>query len=248
MMYLSLLITLLIISAAVEAWIPMVKVPKTSSQFHEVISASSWNFQMKDSKGTRLPLPILRMSKGRGRKAIQRKETDFLEFLEAPIVPKVDASDVSNDPNEDELAHLVKTIAKAADKRKAEDIKAIRVSKLTATTAFIVIVSGNSRPQNQAIAAAISDDVEQLYQGRTTKSGKMEGSADSGWILLDYGDVMVHVMTPKSRLFYDIEGIWKKGEVLDLSEILVPNNSLGSDDGLSVSSKPEVEEEDPFWT
>lgn len=223
----------------------MVNMPKMSSPSNQVISPLSWNFHMKDSKD-RLSLLVLRMSKGRGRKAIQRKEMDFLEFLEAPIVPKVDASDVSNDPDEDELAHLVKTIAKAADKRKAEDIKAIRVSKLTATTAFIVIVSGNSRPQNQAIAAAISDDVEQLFQGRTTKSGKMEGSADSGWILLDYGDVMVHVMTPKSRLFYDIEGIWKKGEVLDLSDILVPNNSI-TDAGLTASSHPE-EEEDPFWT
>jgi ribosome-associated protein len=185
------------------------------------------------------------MSKGRGKKATQRKETDFLEFLEGPIVPKVDASEISNDPNQDELADLVRTIAKAADKRKAEDIKAIRVSKLTATTAFIVIVSGNSRPQNQAIAAAISEDVEQFYNGMKTKSGKMEGSADSGWILLDYGDVMVHVMTPKSRLFYDIEGIWKKGEVLDLSGILVPNNSF-NDGGPASSSLPE--EEDPFWT
>ena len=38
------------------------------------------------------------------------------------------------------------------------------------------------------------------------KKGVPEGSADSGWILLDYGEVMVHIMTPKSRLFYDIEG------------------------------------------
>ena len=38
------------------------------------------------------------------------------------------------------------------------------------------------------------------------KQGVPEGSADSGWILLDYGEVMVHIMTPKSRLFYDIEG------------------------------------------
>ena len=200
----------------------------------------SWNHRCLTN--SRVQSTALQMSKGRGKKAEQRKETDILEFLEAPIVPKVDASGIVMDPNDDDLAEFVKVICKAADKRKAEDIRAIRVSKLTATTAFLVIVSGNSRPQNQAIAAAISDEVEQLYEGRRTKSGKTEGTADSGWILLDYGDVMVHVMTPKSRLFYDIEGIWSKGEVLDLSDILVPNN------GVSGTVSPVLEEEDPFWS
>jgi len=76
-----------------------------------------------------------------------------------------------------------------------------------------VIVSGTSRPQNQAIAAAIVKDVEETFVDEITGVGKRclgkgvpEGTADSGWILIDYGDVMVHVMTPKSRLFYDLEG------------------------------------------
>lgn len=76
-----------------------------------------------------------------------------------------------------------------------------------------MIVSGTSRPQNQAIAAAIVKDVEETFVDESTGVGKRclgkgvpEGTADSGWILIDYGDVMVHVMTPKSRLFYDLEG------------------------------------------
>lgn len=69
---------------------------------------------------------------------------------------------------------------------------------------------------------------------RCLGNGIPEGSADSGWILLDYGDVMVHVMTPKSRLFYDMEGVWRKrgGESLDLSNVLV-----GEDGGNNSSSR-----------
>ena len=72
---------------------------------------------------------------------------------------------------------------------------------------------------------------------RCLGNGIPEGSADSGWILLDYGDVMVHVMTPKSRLFYDMEGVWRKrgGESLDLSNVLV-----GEDGGNNSSSLREL--------
>ena len=75
-------------------------------------------------------------------------------------------------------------------------------------TCFILICSGNSRPQNQAIAAAIADEVEDFYdEGEYVirGNGVQEGNADSGWILLDYGDVMVHVMNPKSRLFMTLK-------------------------------------------
>lgn len=127
---------------------------------------------------------------------------------------------VSSDP----LVPFVHTIVKAADMRKASDIVAMRVTSCTSLTSFVVIVSGTSRPQNQAIANAVSRDVEELHDGRRCLgNGIPEGSADSGWILLDYGEVMVHVMTPKSRLFYDMDGVWRKrgGENLDLSDVLV---------------------------
>ena len=55
---------------------------------------------------------------------------------------------------------------------------------------------------------------------------------------------MVHVMTPRSRLFYDIEGKWKKGEELDLSNVLVPSSPM-PDGG---SSESNIDEEDPFWS
>lgn len=147
--------------------------------------------------------------------------------------------------------------------RKASDIVALRVTSCTSLTNFVVIVSGTSRPQNQAIANSIAKDVEEEYDGkRCLGKGVPEGSADSGWILLDYGEVMVHVMTPKSRLFYDIEGQWKSrgGEYMDLSDVLVDeinaakaaaNNPLDGDEGDERSMKERLDvekKEDPFWS
>lgn len=150
--------------------------------------------------------------------------------------------------------------------RKATDIVAMRVTHVTSLTNFVIVVSGTSRPQNQAIANSIKTDVEELYDGkRCLGKGIPEGSADSGWILLDYGEVMVHVMTPKSRLFYDMEGQWSErgGEYLDLSDVLVDelngpisnNNVVGlldeeeEEEEMTMRERLDVEkEEDPFWS
>jgi len=167
---------------------------------------------------------------------------DLLNFIEKPSQLAIDPSSFPpGTPETDDLAVFVKAIVKAADMRKAEDIRAVRVSKITALTSFLVIVSGNSRPQNQAIALAIREEAEENHD-RELKGPTPEGTADSGWILLDYGDVMVHIMTPRSRLFYDLEGQWKEGEDMNLQDVLVPN----SVDDVDVQS--EQTEEDPFWS
>lgn len=152
---------------------------------------------------------------------------DVLSSITSPpeFPYSVDPSDLPPGPvSSDPLVPLVHTIVKAADMRKASDIVAMRVTSCTSLTNFVVIISGTSRPQNQAIANAVSRDVEDSHDGRRCLgNGIPEGSADSGWILLDYGEVMVHVMTPKSRLFYDMDGVWRGrgGECLDLSDVLV---------------------------
>lgn len=219
----------------------------------------TWLSQYSSNAWVSINLPQQRQCKvaslnsiGKGKNAQQRKIDEFLDVIESPVtdgrlpVEQDDTSSISSDP----LVPLVETIVKAADMRKASDIRAIRVSKLTATTSFIVVVSGSSRPQNQAIAGAISDEVAILEDGMRTKgNGVPEGDANSGWILLDYGDVMVHIMTPKSRLFYDIEGRWEKGEDMSLDHILVPNAPLGSESGAAMGGGMAVDkEDDPFWS
>ena len=178
----------------------------------------------------------------------------MMNFINEPVSSSeaVDQSFVDEGPpQDDELAPLVRKIAKAADMRKAEGIVAMRISKVSTVAGFVVICTGNSRPQNQAIAAAIQDDVEEDFgeEYSLRGNGVPEGTADSGWILLDFGDVMVHVMTPKSRLFYDIEGQWKEkgAEYMSLDDVLLPNAAEeptlmgGTMTGIT-------EEEDPFWS
>lgn len=196
------------------------------------------------------------MNNGRQTKKIVN---EMMEFMNEPVKADqtVDQSFVNpGPPEDDDLAPLVRTIAQAADMRKAENIIAMRISKVSAVCSFVMICTGNSRPQNQAIAAAIQNDVKDVFGGDVSLKGNgvPEGTADSGWILLDFGDVMVHVMTPKSRLFYDIEGQWREkgAEYMNLEDVLLPNSSTSSSTASDQSNTRTVispsEEDDPFWS
>lgn len=189
-----------------------------------------------------------------------QKNNRMLDFIDEPMSSEEmvgDANDITAAPEDDELSDLVRCIVRAADGRKADNIVAMRVRKISTVTSFVVFVSGNSRPQNQAITANIKDGVDKEFDLLPGSSGVPEGSADSGWTVLDYGSVMVHVMTPKSRLFYNVEGKWKDqgGEVMDITDCLVPNTPITDGKQLNESSNGKensklglTEEEDPFWS
>eukprot|EP00558_Chaetoceros_sp_UNC1202_P012131 CAMPEP_0197232706 /NCGR_PEP_ID=MMETSP1429-20130617/945_1 /TAXON_ID=49237 /ORGANISM="Chaetoceros sp., Strain UNC1202" /LENGTH=240 /DNA_ID=CAMNT_0042690807 /DNA_START=102 /DNA_END=824 /DNA_ORIENTATION=- len=200
-------------------------------------------------------LSMSKQGPGGGRQS-KKIVDDMMDFMNEPVSSNesVDQSFVPDGPpTDDDLAPFIRTIAKAADMRKADNIVAMRISKVTTVANFVVVCSGNSRPQNQAIAGAIQDDVLEAFGNEhdLLGNGVPEGTADSGWILLDFGDVMVHVMTPKSRLFYDIEGQWREkgGEYMNLDDVLLPNSGAsleapkvgGAMTGIS-------EEDDPFWS
>jgi ribosome-associated protein len=176
----------------------------------------------------------------------------MLEFMEQPV-DSLAGEDLAAavPPEQDDMAPLVRCIVAAADGRKAEQIVALRVSHVSTLTSFLIILSGNSRPQNQAIASAITKDVQAEHELRPGGSGVPEGSPESGWMVLDYGSVMVHIMTPKSRLFYNVEGQWrdKGGESMDLSDILIPNSVV---EDANSNNNPTMEslqaQDDPFWS
>jgi ribosome-associated protein len=209
-----------------------------------------------------------------GRTNKQRREdrgrhnngNEMLEFIDTPVTSKEMVGDIDSiaaAPEDDDLADLVRCIVRAADGRKADNIVAMRVSKVSTVTSFVVIATGNSRPQNQAITAVVKDEVEEAFGFLPGGNGVPEGSADSGWTVLDYGSVMVHVMTPKSRLFYNVEGKWQDegGEYMDISDAILPNvNFVKLEDGGSDSGDGDgedttgstmegvAEEDDPFWS
>lgn len=118
---------------------------------------------------------------------------------------------------EDETTPWVKTAAKAADERKAVDPIAIRVASLTFVTSFLLICSGKSPPQIRAISNFIE---EKMYKEHGIEPKRSAGTPNSGWVLLDYGDLIVNVFSPEQRQNYDLEGYWQKGEIMDLADCI----------------------------
>ena len=144
---------------------------------------------------------------------------------------------------EDPILPMVHSAAIAADTRKATSIAAMRVCHLTEITTFMIIIEGNSRPQNQAIASAVE---ETILLEHSKKPYNKDGNAASGWIILDYGSLIVHIMTPQTKNFYKLERRWKDAEVYDLTNIL-PNNSLAGEQKTANPDAEKGQEDDPFW-
>lgn len=92
-----------------------------------------------------------------------------------------------------------------ADNKKAEDIVVLDVRKLSSVTDYFVIASGTSEPHLRAITDEIT---EKLRLDHDLKPRAVDGTAHAAWLVLDYLDVIVHVMRPDMRERYDLEGLW----------------------------------------
>ncbi len=115
----------------------------------------------------------------------------------------------------DKAREMVKLAYKAMDEKKAEDIKILDISEVTPIADYFIICSGSNSSQIDAIIDNISEMLGRAgYNARRT-----EGGRNSGWILMDYTDVVVHVFSKDDRLFYDLERIWRDGKTVDASEI-----------------------------
>ena len=108
-----------------------------------------------------------------------------------------------------------KNIAKILDKKKAIDIIRIETKELTVMSDYFVIASGTSNTHVRALADEVDDEMKTLG----VEVDHIEGRA-TGWILLDYNDVLVHVFQPESRQYYNIERLWNDAARVDLSDVL----------------------------
>ncbi len=113
-------------------------------------------------------------------------------------------------PNE-----LTREIVKVLDEKKAQDIVAIATEELTIVSDYFVIASGTSSTHVKSLA----DDVEFELSKKGIEPLHIEGRA-TGWILLDYGSVIVHVFQKESRDYYNLERLWGDAQQLDLSDII----------------------------
>ncbi|HEY9830337.1 MAG TPA: ribosome silencing factor [Stenomitos sp.] len=118
----------------------------------------------------------------------------------------------TNTQAQDMSKGLALTIAEAADDRKAGDIVILRVAEVSYLADFFVIVTGYSKAQVRAISQAIEHKVEMEWERRSLRT---EGVAESSWILQDYGEVIVHILLPQEREFYNLEAFWGHAEQIE---------------------------------
>ncbi|MGA0989304.1 MAG: ribosome silencing factor, partial [Vulcanococcus sp.] len=100
--------------------------------------------------------------------------------------------------------------ADACDDRKATDIVLIRVEEISSIADWFVIASGFTDVQVRAMGRSVEDKLEE-HTGRLPL--RKEGQNEGRWVLLDYGEVIVHCLTPDERSYYDLESFWGHGEV-----------------------------------
>jgi ribosome-associated protein len=115
---------------------------------------------------------------------------------------------------------LAKTAAAAADDKLATTITGIDVSEQLALTDVFVIVSASTDRQ----VGAIVDEVEDKLRDKGAKPVRREGERDGRWVLIDFGDIVVHVQHDEEREFYELERLWKDCPEIDLG---VPKRRAG---------------------
>ena len=108
---------------------------------------------------------------------------------------------------------LLQIIVNAADNKRAEEIVALDMQKISLLADYFVIMQADSNRQVKAIADEI--DGELSKEGIIAKN--IEGKHNSDWILLDFGDVVVHVFKTETRQFYNLEKLWAAAPIVDVS-------------------------------
>ena len=111
---------------------------------------------------------------------------------------------------------------KAVDDKHAQDIVALDVREVSLLADYFVICSGNT---DRRINAIVDEVVEQAYKNQMDVK-RVEGKEASKWVLIDLGDVIVHVFNQSEREFYQLEKLWSDAPLVDLSEMVVNNSGL----------------------
>lgn len=119
---------------------------------------------------------------------------------------------VTNLPENNSSQQLALTIAQAADNRKAEDITLLNVLEVSYLTDVFVIATGFSTAQVRAISSEVQEKVESEWQ---RKPLRVQGESEASWVVLDYGEVIVHIMLPAEREYYNLEAFWGHAERID---------------------------------
>ena len=113
-----------------------------------------------------------------------------------------------------ESQKMTKLVIDALEDKKALDLRVIDIQDVSVIADYFIIASGANSNQVQALADSAQEALEKA--GYTAR--QIEGYGSASWILLDFNDIIIHVFSEESRLFYDLERIWRDGKDLDVEE------------------------------
>ena len=115
---------------------------------------------------------------------------------------------------ENQSMNMAKLTIQALEDKKAEDIRIIDISEVSVLADYFIIADGSNRSQVQALA----DTVQETLGRAGYEMKQVEGYNTANWILMDFGDLIVHVFDKENRLFYNLERIWRDGKAIDVEE------------------------------
>lgn len=115
----------------------------------------------------------------------------------------------------------IRWAVEAAQEKQAVDITVLKLSGTSTFAEYFMLCSGSSQPQIRAIAEAIEERLER--QGR--RLSHREGKPGAEWVLLDYGDFIVHIFSERARQYYDLERLWRTAERMDFPAPARPPDS-----------------------
>lgn len=110
---------------------------------------------------------------------------------------------------------MAKEACQALEDKKALDVRILDISKVSVLADYFIIASGSNRNQVQALV----DNVQEELHKSGFSPRQVEGYSTANWILLDYGDIIIHVFDEENRLFYDLERIWRDGIVVSAEDL-----------------------------
>ena len=117
---------------------------------------------------------------------------------------------------------MLRTIIKTLDNKKAESIKAIKITDLTILADYFVIANGTSTTHTKTLA----EEVEYQLSQNGVEPNRTEGYNGSSWVILDYGDIVVHVFYKETRDYYQLERLWADGEKIDSERFLTEGDQI----------------------
>ena len=104
-----------------------------------------------------------------------------------------------------DLNNCITLVKNAIEDKKGESVKILNIAELSPIADYFIIVSGNNVNQLQAIA----DDIDEKLSKEGVHARQIEGYRSANWILMDYGDFIIHLFTKDARDFYNLERVWK---------------------------------------